>query len=145
MRYSAATRIITLLFSTSLIVGFLLYRTGKFDSVFSAKTTVVQQSPNEGALKYSSSDTIVKPLEDSAARQLRLASSKSLILTDSKDLFFSTDSILSKIDTAKLRKIQNDRTQRELLYSTKSAPVFLPSSPIKFDTATLRKLIKKKN
>ena len=84
----------TLLSFLFLITIFLLYRMGKFDTYLSGSQTDLQSSPNGGTVNYSKKDSVILKV-DSAQMQI-LSSSKSMVVTDRKYIFFDTAKNKSK-------------------------------------------------
>ena len=104
-----------------LLTSFLLYRTGKFDSIINNSLSPLQTSPNGAAINAANADTL-KPKNDTLEK-LRLSSSKSIVLIEKKSTYF--DSIKNKY------KRDNNRVkEKELLPGSKSAYIFRPRHSI---------------
>lgn len=111
---------LTILSSLTLMICFLLYRTGKFDKYFTNKNITIQSSPNGGAANSSYIDTSIKKKD--SADKLLLSSSKSIILTDQRQ---------TRLDSLKsLFKDSLTEQERLLLYSSKSGIIFKPDETV---------------
>ncbi len=129
----------TLLSFLFLITIFLLYRMGKFDTYLPGSQADLQSSPNGGTVNYSKKDSVILKV-DSAQMQI-LSSSKSMVVTDRKYVFFDTGKNKSKFKPVPVKS-------PVLMSSSKSGHIFpaptiyLKPDTIKFD---IKKISKKKN
>lgn len=115
MRKTSLQKIATLFSSATLVVLFLLYRTGSFDNTSTSNN--LQTSHNGGLVK----STILDTAKKSRPKPTMLSSSKTIILTDKTPSYW--DSI------NKPKKKQSTLKETSILSSTKSAIIFSP----KFD------------
>lgn len=130
---------ITLLSSLSLVILFLSYRVGTFDTTSLNDKPALQTSHNDGNITPSPIDT-TKPKNDSV-NPLMISSSKVLILTDKKPTFLDSS-------RQKLLKYKYPKSETEILSSSKSAIIFKPqqtykinldSFKLKYDTLKTKK------
>ena len=129
----------TLLSFLFLITIFLLYRMGKFDTYLPGSQADLQSSPNGGTVNSSKKDSAILKV-DSAQMQI-LSSSKSMVVTDRKYIFFDTAKNKSKFKSVPVKS-------PVFMSSSKSghifpaATIYLKPDTIKFD---IKKISKKKN
>jgi hypothetical protein len=135
----ALIKSLTLLSFMFLITTFLLYRMGKFDTYLPGSQTDLQSSPNGGTVNSQKKDSVIIKA-DSAQLQI-LSSSKSMIVTNRKYVFFDTAKNKSKFKPVPVRS-------PVIMSSSKSGHIFptpiIYHKPdtIKFD---IKKISKKKN
>lgn len=121
-----------------LITVFLLYRNGSFDRYIYGSNERNLTSPNGGTPAKVSKDSTSK--ESDSLRNLRLASSKSMIIVDERKL--RTDAVYIKPDTTKPGLKPEEK---RLMYSSKSGKIVDPKS-IPFDSSKVKQIkLTKKN
>ncbi len=129
MPKSTLARSITLLSSVSLVIVFLLYRTGGFEDKPQYREEHIQTSHNGGAIKTNLPDTA----EKKSTKKMMLSSSKSIVLPVEET---SSPDTLQK-DTS---KIPPALPKEAYLFSgSKSGHIFYPDSSFK---ATLESVLK---
>ncbi len=135
----ALTKSFALLSFLFLITTFLLYRMGKFDIYLPASQTDLQPSHNGGKVNYKKKDSVILKV-DSAQMQL-LSSSKSMVVTDRKFIFFDTVKNKSKFKPIPVKS-------PVFMSSSKSGHI-IPASTIYFNPDSIKydkkKISKKKN
>ncbi|GAB2807682.1 hypothetical protein [Ferruginibacter profundus] len=116
-KYSRFTKALTLFSFTFLISAFLLYRSGNFDTYFSANGASLQTSHYGGTIKAAMLDSVLHVAMDSSER-LMLYSSKSMVLLKPRVNYY--DSIKKK------KKVQELPTPPVMMSSSKSGMIFTP-------------------
>lgn len=121
-----------------LITVFLLYRNGSFDRYIYGANERNLTSPNGGTPAKVSKESTSK--ETDSLQNLRMASSKSMIIVDERKL--RTDAIFIKLDTT---KPSLKPEEKRLMYSSKSGMMVEPKS-FPFDSSKVKQIkLTKKN
>lgn len=138
MQHSRFIKAITLFSSVFLTTAFLYYRSGGFEHQLQNNNSNLQTSHNGGVIRSAAKDSLIKIPEPDSAQRLLLYSSKSMVLTNTKLVFY--DSVKSKQKT-KPPSLQIKKA--EMMSSSKSAIIFTPPSNIFFSLDSIKFDIKK--
>lgn len=116
MKSSVLIKSLTLLGFVSLVMVFIFYRMGKFDTYFLSNDAIIQNSSNGGTIVTASTDTLTMKQKDSL-RILMMSSSKSIILPEKG---------FQLRDTSKFKKKYLKPGKTNMLSSSKSSLIVDP-------------------
>lgn len=149
MKLTNTKKVLALLSFVTLITAFVLYRAGVFDKYINGGDPSFQSSPNGGAMNNNVADTIPQKKDSGSVKMdsvkidpIMWSGSKSGRIILPSDLKIAAPDSTKQLDSAQQKKIDSivraQKTEKVLMVSTKSGPVFRPPPPKKEDNELLR-------